>query len=149
MTQIIKEQENKNYKKHLQVALILSLITIVYNAVEGLVSTYFGAADETLALFGFGVDSFVEVLSGLGIAHMVMRMKQNPIAERDKFEKTALQITGTAFYLLAAGLLIGAGLAIYSGAVPRNYPGGYYYLCHLYCYHVFSVQGKTKSGESP
>jgi divalent metal cation (Fe/Co/Zn/Cd) transporter len=116
----VKEQKNKNYQKHLQVAFILSLITIGYNALEGLVSTFFGASDETLALFGFGVDSFVEVLSGLGIAHMVMRMKKNPVAERDRFEKRALQITGTAFYLLTTGLLIGAGFAIFSQAEPET-----------------------------
>lgn len=116
----VRDQKNKKYQKHLRVALILSLITIGYNALEGLVSTFFGASDETLALFGFGVDSFVEVLSGLGIAHMVMRMQKNPVAERDRFEKTALQITGTAFYLLTAGLVIGAGLAIFSQAEPET-----------------------------
>jgi divalent metal cation (Fe/Co/Zn/Cd) transporter len=120
----VKAQKNKSYQKHLQVALILSLITIGYNSLEGLVSTFFGASDETLALFGFGVDSFVEVLSGLGIAHMVMRMKKNPVGERDRFEKTALQITGSAFYVLTAGLVIGAGLAIFSGAAPETTRAG-------------------------
>lgn len=36
----------------------LALFTIVYNLVEGGVSVWLGAADETLTLFGFGVDSF-------------------------------------------------------------------------------------------
>lgn len=116
----LKKEKTKEYHKHLQVAFVLSLITIGYNTLEGLVSTFFGASDETLALFGFGVDSFVEVLSGLGIAHMVLRMKKNPVGERDQFEKTALHITGTAFYLLTAGLIIGAGLAIYTGAQPAT-----------------------------
>ena len=52
------------------VALGLSVSTIVYNVVEGLVSTWLGFRDETLALFGFGVDSFIEVISGVGIAVM-------------------------------------------------------------------------------
>ena len=51
--------------KLLNKAYILSLITIFYNLVEGGVATFYGAQDETLALFGFGLDSFVEVLSGL------------------------------------------------------------------------------------
>ena len=48
--------------KALKTALILSIITIVYNITEGIISIYFGWSDETLALFGFGVDSFVEVI---------------------------------------------------------------------------------------
>lgn len=116
----IKEQKDQHYRQQLQWAFILSIITVGYNTLEGLVATFFGASDETLALFGFGVDSFVEVLSGLGIAHMVMRMKKNPVADRDRFEKTALQITGLSFYLLTAGLVVGAGLAVYMQAEPET-----------------------------
>ena len=86
-------------------AFVLALITIFYNVLEGLVSTYFGYEDESLALFGFGIDSFIEVISGLGIAHMILRIKMNPDSSRDNFERTALRITGTAFYLLVLGLI--------------------------------------------
>ena len=83
--------KNKYYKY----ALWLSFITIGYNVVEGGIATWFGAEDETLALFGFGVDSFVEVISGIGIAHFVLRMKKNPDTDPDEFEITALRITGS------------------------------------------------------
>lgn len=85
-------------------ALWLALFTIFYNLAEGLVSVYFGLNDETLTLFGFGIDSFIEVLSGIGILAMVLRIRQNPETPRSQFEKTALRVTGTSFYLLAAGL---------------------------------------------
>jgi hypothetical protein len=49
----------------------LALITIFYNVAEGLVSVFFGLEDETVALFGFGLDSFVEVISGVGVWHMI------------------------------------------------------------------------------
>ncbi len=111
-------------KEWLQWALILSVVTIFYNAIEGIVATYFGATDDTLALFGFGVDSFVEVLSGLGIAHMVIRMQRNGNIQRDSFERNALRITGTAFYLLMTGLVIGSFMAFYSGAQPQTTKAG-------------------------
>ena len=95
--------EQKLYKR----AWLLSLFTIIYNVAEGLVSMFFGYQDETLALFGFGVDSFIEVMSGIGIAVMILRIKQNPESNKSDFEKTALRITGIAFYLLSAGLLAG------------------------------------------
>jgi len=106
--------------KLLRTAFILSFITIFYNVIEGIVSIYFGSEDETLALFGFGVDSFVEVISGIGIAHMILRMKYSKVVTRDKFEKTALCITGTVFYLLTLGLITGSVLNIISGVKPET-----------------------------
>jgi hypothetical protein len=43
-------------------ASLLAQITIFYNLIEGLVSIYFGVADETLSLLGFGIDSIGAVL---------------------------------------------------------------------------------------
>jgi len=105
-------------RKLLSAALVLALITIVYNLAEGIVSVAFGLSDETLALFGFGVDSFVEVVSGIGIFHMVVRMRRGSIEERDRFEVTALRITGFAFFLLAAGLAAGGLLSILAARAP-------------------------------
>ena len=97
------EQEQKFYNRAFQ----LSLFTIFYNIVEGVVSMILGYQDETLTLFGFGVDSFIEVMSGIGIALMILRIRQNPDSSKNRFEINALKITGTGFYLLSAGLLIG------------------------------------------
>ncbi|HEY5975792.1 MAG TPA: cation transporter [Geobacteraceae bacterium] len=89
-------------------ANLLAVITILYNFVEGIVSMWLGAADETLVLFGFGVDSFIEVFSAVGVWHMIRRIRANGGETRDEFERRALRITGTSFYLLAAGLVVTA-----------------------------------------
>ncbi len=99
-------------------ASLLALITIGYNLLEGGVSVFMGAADETLSLFGFGLDSFVEVISGLGIWHMLQRQQRGEEAKRDEFERRALQITGGAFFLLAAGLLVTAVLSLWTSHRP-------------------------------
>lgn len=101
-------------------ASLLAQITIFYNLIEGMVSVFFGVSDETLSLFGFGIDSFVEVLSGIGIWNMVRRMRHNPEADPGPFEKKALRITGTAFYILAIGLVIAAGINLYQGHRPET-----------------------------
>jgi divalent metal cation (Fe/Co/Zn/Cd) transporter len=88
-------------------AFRLSLFTIIYNIAEGVVSMIMGYVDETLVLFGFGADSFIEVLSGVGIAVMIIRIRNNPDSSHSRFEITALKITGTAFYMLAVALLAG------------------------------------------
>jgi hypothetical protein len=108
----------------LQTAFILSIITVVYNLGEGSISVWFGMQDETLALFGFGIDSFVEVISGLGIVHMILRMRHTDVSARDRFERTALRITGTAFYLLAGGLTAGSVLNIITRTAPSTTMAG-------------------------
>lgn len=106
--------------KHWQTALLLGFFTVFYNLVEGLVSVYFGVSDETIALFGFGVDSFIEVLSGIGIIAMILRIRQNPDAPRSQFEQTALRITGTAFFILAAGLILTIVVNLVTGHKPET-----------------------------
>ncbi len=91
-----------------QSALLLAFFTIGYNFVEGLVSVVFGLNDESLTLFGFGIDSFIEVISGLGILAMVLRIQRNSNTPRTRFESAALRVTGASFYLLAMGLIVTA-----------------------------------------
>jgi len=112
-----------NKQKLINTAFTLAVVTVVYNIAEGLISVYFGASDDTLALLGFGVDSFVEVLSGIGILHMIFRMKKtgnNDVEARDRFERQALKITGTAFYILTVGLIAGSVLKIVTGSNPET-----------------------------
>ena len=111
---------NNDTNKLLKWALLLSIFTIFYNFAEGIVSVFFGAKDETLALLGFGIDSFVEVISGVGILHMVLRMKYSKVVTQDKFEKTALRITGYSFYLLTLGLIAASAINLIEGAKPHT-----------------------------
>ncbi|MDC1037799.1 cation transporter [Candidatus Marinimicrobia bacterium] len=110
----------KSKESYLKYAVILAIITVVYNILEGVSAIYFGLEDETLALFGFGLDSFVEVISGIGIWHMVLRVQKNGNEQQDTFEKRALKITGSAFYLLTIGLAISSIYILFTGAHPET-----------------------------
>jgi divalent metal cation (Fe/Co/Zn/Cd) transporter len=112
----MEKKENRLYSQAYQ----LSLFTIFYNIIEGIVSMILGYADETLSLFGFGADSFIEVISGIGIAIMILRIKHNPNSPKSTFEITALKITGTAFYLLSVGLLAGIVLNLIKHHKPET-----------------------------
>lgn len=101
-------------------AWLLCLVTICYNVVEGVVSIWFGYDDETLALFGFGVDSIIEVISAIGVAHMVVRLQRHGSEHRDTFERTALRVTGVSFYALTATLVATSGLSIATGHRPET-----------------------------
>lgn len=100
-------------------ASFLAVLTIIYNFVEGLVSVWFGIADKTLTLFAFGVDSYIEVISAVGVWHMLRRLRNAASNEnRDAFERRALRITGSSFYILAVGLAFMTGWNIYTGHKP-------------------------------
>lgn len=106
-------------------ALRLAMFTIAYNLVEGLVSIYFGIQDEALALFGFGIDSFIEVLSGVGILAMVLRIRHDREGQRSRFERSALRITGASFYILAVGLALSAIYNLAKGHEPLTTVPGF------------------------
>lgn len=108
--------ENILYKRTFQ----LSLFTIIYNIIEGSFSMFMGYEDQTLTLFGFGIDSFIEVMSGIGISVMIYRMKQNTNSLKNRFEINALKITGTSFYILSAGLLSGVIINIATAHKPES-----------------------------
>ena len=117
MTDLIQVSQQKRFYQY---ALWLAFFTILYNTLEGLVSVYLGVQDEALTLFGFGIDSFIEVISGIGIMAMVLRIRQNPDTPRGQFERTALRVTGLSFYLLSGGLLITALYNLSSGHKPET-----------------------------
>lgn len=112
----MNNHDQKLYRK----AYLLALFTIIYNVFEGLISMILGYSDDTLTLFGFGADSFIEVISGIGIAIMIVRIRKNPGSPLSTFEISALRITGTSFYLLSAGLLAGIAVNIIHHREPRT-----------------------------
>jgi divalent metal cation (Fe/Co/Zn/Cd) transporter len=112
----MKGSEAKYYRR----VLWLAVFTIAYNGIEGMVSVLLGIQDETLVLLGFGIDSFAEVISGAGILLMIIRIRSNPHSLRSQFERTALRITGTVFYLLAAGLLVSAVVSLRQRHKPET-----------------------------
>jgi divalent metal cation (Fe/Co/Zn/Cd) transporter len=134
--------------KYWAYALWLALFTIFYNLAEGLISIFFGLSDETLTLFGFGVDSFIEVMSGIGILAMVLRIRQHPDTPRSQFEKTALRVTGTSFYVLAIGLGATAIYNLFSAHKPTTtLPGLIISLVSIAVMWVL-VFGKRKVGRT-
>ena len=102
----------------------LAVFTILYNIVEGVVSTAMGYSDETLALFGFGVDSFIESISGVGVYVMIRRIADSAerlsTSEQTEFEKQALRITGWSFYGLSLMLAVTVLINLVEHKAPES-----------------------------
>jgi len=93
--------ETANSKLHRK-ALLLSYFTVGYNLFEGVVSIAAGVLAGSIALLGFGLDSFVESLSG---AVMVWRFRKHggiSGEEEEKIERKAIGLVGYTFFIFAA-----------------------------------------------
>jgi divalent metal cation (Fe/Co/Zn/Cd) transporter len=143
METLTPETTNRLYR----LAFRLAVFTIIYNIVEGLIAAYFGYEDESMTLFSFGLDSFIEALSGLGIAHMILRIRQNPDANRTAFERTALRITGFAFYILAVGLVLTGIYNLYTGHKPQTTFWGVVISVISIVVMLLLLYGKMKAGK--
>jgi divalent metal cation (Fe/Co/Zn/Cd) transporter len=100
----------------------LEYFTIAYNSLEGLVSIVAGAIAGSVSLIGFGLDSIIEVTSGLAL---LWRLHHDPDrSRREQVERTTLQIVGGCFLALAAYIAYESATALIGHEIPqRSIPG--------------------------
>ena len=101
-------------------ARLLARLTVGYNLLEGLVSMAFGAADESVALFGFGVDSFIEVGSALLVLWRLRTEESCRAADALARERRATTGIALLFLALATGTAVGAVLQLASHRHPET-----------------------------
>jgi cation diffusion facilitator family transporter len=101
-------------------ALRLSYFTVGYNIAEGLVSISAGLLAGSIALVGFGLDSFVESLSG-GI--MIWRFRKHgkvSEAEEERIERRATKLVGWTFFVLGGYVLYESLKKLYFHDTPAR-----------------------------
>jgi len=99
-------------------ALLLSYFTVGYNVLEGIASIAAGALAGSIALVGFGMDSFIESISG-GV--MIWRFSQRGLTESEeqKVEAKAVKLVGWSFFILAAYIVFEAAKKLVEREVPQ------------------------------
>ncbi len=109
--------DSKLYKK----ALRLSYFTVAYNILEGIVSIFAGSLADSIALIGFGLDSFIESSSGF---IMIWRFRKHwaisaiSEEEEEKVEKKAVRYVAYTFLILAAYVLFESIKKLYLHETP-------------------------------
>src|SRR5437763_62726 len=78
----------------------LEYFTIIWNSLEGVIALAAGALSGSVALVGFGFDSFIEVTSGAALLWRMSLDADEP--NRERREVLALRIVGVCFVALAA-----------------------------------------------
>src|SRR5438132_6507698 len=89
----------------------LEIGTVVWNAMEGIIAVAAGIIASSVALVGFGVDSFVETTSGAVVG---WRLRAELVGQLDKeyaehLERRAGRIAGALLLGLAGYIVVDAG----------------------------------------
>lgn len=93
----------------------LEYFTLGYNILEGLISVGAGVLAGSVALVGFGVDAFIESLSG---SVLLWRLQGGDKGEAR--EQLALRLVGTSFLLLAAYIAFDAAKSLLNREPPET-----------------------------
>lgn len=102
----------------------LSYFTVGYNLLEGLASVAAGMVAGSVALVGFGFDSFVESLSGGVLIWRFRERGELTAHQRERIEQRALKLVGYTFWILGAYVLFEAVRKLLSGERPEASPVG-------------------------
>lgn len=97
----------------------LAWFTIAWNAIEGIVGIAAGIAAGSIALVGFGIDSYVEVFAGSVILWRLAKERHGQELS-DAAERRAVRLIAVTFLVLAAGVGIESVRKLVVGAQPEE-----------------------------
>jgi divalent metal cation (Fe/Co/Zn/Cd) transporter len=99
-------------------AQLLAAASVGYNLVEGVVAVTAGALAGSVALIGFGLDSVVEMSSGL----VILWQFRHPVPESR--ERLALRLIGLSFFALAGYVAVESARSLIAAGDPVPSPVG-------------------------
>jgi len=104
--------------QHLRRGILLEYLTIGWNLIEGIVAVASGTISGSIALIGFGIDSFIETSSGAILLWRLRAEHRGQNAER--VERKALKLVGVSFMLLAVYVAFDSIKALIEKEVPER-----------------------------
>jgi len=105
----------------------LEYVTITWNSLEGVIAVTAGSLAGSISLVGFGVDSVIEVASGVVLLwRMWLDADQG---RREKHERLALQGVSWCFLALAAYVAVEASATLWVREAPGHSTAGILLAC--------------------
>lgn len=137
-------------ERHLRRGLRLEYLTVGWNILEGLVAVGAGLAAGSIALIGFGVDSFVETISG---AVLIWRLGAEARGRHDeaaveRIEERAERLVGIAFLILAAYVAFEAVRSLVSRDAAEASPIGIALTGLSIVVMLWLARAKRRTGEA-
>lgn len=100
----------------------LEYVTVLYNSLEGLISIVSGVVAGSIALIGFGIDSAIEVTSGVVLLWRLYADVN--LEKRESVERRSLKIIGICFLLLSVYVTYDSVAALIQQEAPdESIPG--------------------------
>ena len=130
--------------------LRLEYLTVGWNIVEGLIAVGAGLAAGSIALIGFGIDSFVETISGLVLIWRLSAEAGGRLDEEavERVERRAERLVGVAFLLLAAYVAFEAVRSLLAQEAPDASPIGIVLTAVSIAVMLWLARAKRQVGEA-
>lgn len=94
--------------------------TLVYNVIEAVIAIWSGAEAESIALFGFGLDSVVEfAAAGIVLWRLLVEARGADAATVASTERWVRRFVGATFWLLALYVTAQAGVTLWRQQAPE------------------------------
>jgi divalent metal cation (Fe/Co/Zn/Cd) transporter len=124
----------------------LEYFTVAWNTVEGLVAVISGSMAGSVSLLGFGIDSFIEVISG---SALLWRMSVDADERtRERNERLSLRIVGICFIALAVYVAFESASDLLSTRRPEQSIPGIVLACVSLVVMPLLSRAKKKVGRS-
>jgi len=104
----------------LQHALRLEYLTVGWNVVEGVIAVAAALAAGSVALLGFGIDSFVETASGLILIWRLMAERRaEDLRAVENLDRRARRLVAASLFALAAWVAFDGTHSLWTGERPQ------------------------------
>ena len=124
----------------------LEYVTIAWNSLEGLIAVVAGAMAGSIALTGFGIDSFIEVTSAGALLWRIS--VDHDAGQREHRERLTLRIVGACFIALALYVAATAVSDLVTRSIPHASIAGIALACAALVVMPLLSRAKRKLGRA-
>jgi divalent metal cation (Fe/Co/Zn/Cd) transporter len=111
--------------KWLRLAVVLVAGTMLYNIAEAVVATIWGSKAESIALFGFGLDSIIECAAAtVMLWRLVVQLRGADGEALERSERIVRRFIGGTFLALALYMVVQASWTLWKKEPPNASPVG-------------------------
>jgi len=99
----------------------LEIVTVTWNALEGIIAVAAGVTAGSIALTGFGIDSWIETTSGILVGWRLRKELHGlPVAAAEELERRASRVAGALLIALAIFIFVEAGRRLLGSGEPAS-----------------------------
>lgn len=122
---VVTIPEPETRRRWLTTAVRLEYVTVGWNLLEGVIAVAAALAAGSVALLGFGIDSFVESSSGLVLVWRLLSERRGSHSQHiAELDRRAHKLVGVSLLALAAFISVDAVTALIRHEVPLPSPVG-------------------------